>query len=450
MRASVLSVLSALVLFSISFANGGPIDGSRALGAGSIELSTVDGVELRSEDLSFVVRGDYVDVVAVYELENTGAAREVDFAFPVDFVTDFEEINELSEASTEPLEEVVGFTMTLDGVPLEISRVVADSSEVELAGWVYTRSSLWHVSTLHLEDGATHSLRVAYSFRPFFMDAAFSKSWFPSWGTRSFTYRVDPAGGWGDGTVDSFSCSIDISALMHTGDSYSLPEGGNWITPTVYGWSWTDRDLRSTEPLRVSFTVDNAKDSSFLLENLLDVGDVVVMRTSSELPAQGGNNYGSGNLLDMDFSTTWCPGGPDGGVGSWVELEMMRPCLVGALFIANGYTKSGEAYSANSRVRSARLTLTGDPDNQHGYGVEGVVFDEVITLEDEPWTELDQGNFARGLQLLFTESELGEAVSSIRLEILEVYPGDVWNDLCISELVISGYDAEDFERWNSY
>jgi hypothetical protein len=198
----------------------------------------------------------------------------------------------------------------------------------------------------------------------------------------------------------------------------------------------------------MSYSVTNAKNSQFLLDDRLDSSDVAAMRSSSDLAPQDGNSYGPGNLLDMDFTTAWCPGGPAGGVGSWVEFDM-EPCLIGTILLGNGYTKSAEAYAANSRARSVRLILTGDPDNPHGYGCEGVISDEVITLEDRPWVELDRGNFARGLQSLFSTGDMGEAVGRIRLEILEVYPGDACDDLCISELVISGYDGDDFARWES-
>jgi hypothetical protein len=449
MRDVRVTLLVLLFPPSAAFANGGPIDGSRVVGSGSVELGQVEGVVLRSEDLSFVLHADRVDAEVVYLLENTGPALDVEFGFPVDFLTDFEDVSYLYPEDSEPLPEVSEFTISLDGEPLRIDRVVADSSECVLDDWTWQMASLWHLATLRLLEGETHELRVSYTFKPSFLDAEYSKSWYPSWGPRSFFYRLDPAGGWGDGVVESASFRIDLGEIIHAGDEFTVPDGGSWIDPTTYGWTAADFDISRAEPLRASYTVDHLKDSEFILDNLLDAADVEAIRTSAVLPASGGFTYEPDNLIDMDFTTAWCPGGTGGGVGSWIELDM-EPCRLGSLLIANGYTKSGEAYAANSRIRSVRVTLTGDPDNGRGSGEVCVVSDEVITLEDIPWAELDRRNLARGLQVLYSEGDMGRSVAGIRLEILEVYPGAVWDDLCVSELVLSGYDGEDFERWDSY
>lgn len=447
MRDARMTLLVLLVPLSAASANGGPIDGSRVLGPGSVELAQVEGVELRSEELSFVLHADRVDAEAVYVLDNTGPATDVEFGFPVDFLIDLEDINYFYDEAADQLPEVSEFSMSLDGEPLQVDRVVADTSEYESNDWTFHRASLWHLTELRLSGGATHELRVTWSFKPSYLDAAFSKCWYPIWGPRSFVYRLDPAGGWGDGVVESVSVRIDLDEIVHSGDDFTMPGGGSWIDPSTYVWTAADFDMAGAEPLQALYSVDHLKDSEFILANLLDAGDVEAIRTSPVLPASGGITYEPENLLDMDFTTAWCPGGT--GAGAWIELDM-EPCLLGALLIANGYTKSEEAYTANSRIRSVRVTLTGDPDNGRGGGQEGVVYDEVITLEDIPWAELDGRNFARGLQELFSESDLGMAVAGIRLEILEVYPGTTWDDLCVSELVLSGYDGEDFERWDSY
>lgn len=438
---------AALVVAQSVSANGGPIGASRIVGTGDIRFEQTEGIELASEDLAFVVDGDYVDVDVEYILENNGQARRIEFAFPVDFVSDNPDIECFFDSEEAFPAEVERFSIFLGGEELMPGVFTTDTSEIVLDDYTFERSTCWFTTPVDLDEGI-NTLRVSYRYQPYFVDAAYSKSWLPCWSDRMVTYRLEPAGYWGDGVVGRFDWSIDLSQVIASGDGCSVPAGGRWTEPGIYEWSGTGVDLRSAGPLEFVYGVHHRMASAYTLEHLIDHDEIRDISSSSVLASQGGFDYDPGNLLDLDFSTAWCPGGSSGGAGSWIEIEL-EPCLVGEIYLLNGYTRSEESLSANSRIRSLRLTVECDEDNPlatYGYIGEG---SEVIELEDPGWLEVTDGNFTAPAACIFSQADLGVPANRFRIEVLDTYPGDECSDLCVSEIFIAGYDQAAVESWYS-
>lgn len=447
MRSTGGFAAAALVVAQAASANGGPIGGSRIVGTGDVRFEEVEGVELVSEDLSFVVDGDYVDVDVEYVLENTGQARRIEFAFPVDYVSDNPDFDCFHDSEGAFPDEIERFAIFLGGEELMPGVFTTDTSEIILDDYSFQRSTCWFTTPVDLAAGS-NTLRVSYRYQPYFLDAAFSKSWLPYWSPRTVTYRLDPAGYWGDGIVDRFDWSMDLSRVIASGDTFCVPPGGRWVEPGVYAWSGTGVDLRSAGPIEFEYGVQHRMASAYTLEHRIGPDDVVEMSASSVLSPQGGSDYGPENLLDLDFTTAWCPGGSSGGAGSWIEIEL-EPCLVGEIYLLNGYTKSEASLAANSRIRSLRLTVGCDDDNpltDYGYcGNET----EVIELEDPGWIGVNAENFTAPAVCICSYADIGAPANRIRIEVLDTYPGDEYQDLCVSEIVIAGYDQDAVESWYS-
>lgn len=439
-------VSAGLVVAGAAFANGGPIGASRIVGTGDIRFEETPEVELLSEDLLFTVDGQYVDVDVVYILENNGPARHVEFAFPVDFVSDNTDIEGFFDTEEAFPAEIESFTAFLGDGELMPGVFTTDTSEIVLDEYTYVMSTCWFTTSFELQGIDT--LRVSYRYMPYFVDAAYSKSWMPMWDWRTVAYRLDPAGYWGDGTVDSFSWSIDLTGVEAAGDLYELPDGGSWIEPGVYGWSGSDVDFKAAEPISFRYGVWNIMSSDYTLEHRLGPEDVESITSSSTLASQGGISYSPMNLVDLDFSTAWCPGGSSGGAGSWIEIEL-EPCLVGEIYLVNGYMKNSESLSANSRIRSLRVAVECDDDNPfrtYGYCSDE---DEVVELDDPEWTDVALDNFTGPAVRVFSMADMGAPADRIRIEVLDTYPGALYQDLCVSEIVIAGYDGEEIESWYS-
>jgi hypothetical protein len=129
---------------------------------------------------------------------------------------------------------------------------------------------------------------------------------------------------------------------------------------------------------------------------------------SSILPPDHGNTYGLYNLLDGNDATAWVEGSGGQGVGEFLVLEFNAPQSISGLTIRNGYHKSNDLYSKNSRVKEIHLIFsTGDELD--------------TTLRDTPSEQhvaLNRPVQAKWVQLI----------------IRSVYPGWKYTDTAINEL----------------
>jgi hypothetical protein len=131
---------------------------------------------------------------------------------------------------------------------------------------------------------------------------------------------------------------------------------------------------------------------------------------SSVLPAAQGNIYGPRNLTDGNDKTAWVEGSDGQGLGEFVVLEFDSARAVRGLAIRNGYDKSPDIFTKNSRVKDIELRFSS------GDSIEA-------TLKDEPGTQyvtLSQPIRAKWIELV----------------IRSVYPGSKYSDTAINELSV--------------
>ena len=166
---------------------------------------------------------------------------------------------------------------------------------------------------------------------------------------------------------------------------------------------------------------------------------------SSKLIEQG-YNYAWESIRDKDFSTAWVEGSCDDGIGEWViipikgnyqylnyENNILNKKLNVNLRINNGFCKNEKTFY-NNRVKKAKITIYEVPlrTGQHKtYALEEpcIMYETEILLEDT----MNQQNFS------FTCSPKapfleGSLYLYAQLTILDVYPGEKYQDTCISEM----------------
>lgn len=124
-------------------------------------------------------------------------------------------------------------------------------------------------------------------------------------------------------------------------------------------------------------------------------------------------------MLDGDTATAWNNSGQDVplGVGEELRVEFPEPVWLTGIVLANGDQRDDDRYLGNARVQRARVVLDA-----------GVSF--VVTFLDQ------QGRQA-------VQLDVPELTTGLRLEILQTYPGDTYDDLAISELGFRGYVADE-------
>jgi hypothetical protein len=131
-------------------------------------------------------------------------------------------------------------------------------------------------------------------------------------------------------------------------------------------------------------------------------------------------DFSPANLLDCDNATAWCEGVAGPGIGESVTLKFTGGFEIMALELYVGYPASPELYRANGRPAS--ILVEGDD----GYSA---VF------------ELEGDRVHHYLSLTEPGEEGGRSISELRLTILEVRPGELYDDTCLAEIVPCFADA---------
>ena len=131
---------------------------------------------------------------------------------------------------------------------------------------------------------------------------------------------------------------------------------------------------------------------------------------SSTLQGSGTTSYDPANLVDGDPETAWNEGSRGDGVGEWVELTLAAPADVTRVLLWNGYQK-GEQFPQNGRVRQLRIDA-----GERTFEVE------LLDVEGPQAVNLPQPVRAQ----------------RVRLTIDDVYVGDRYPDVALSEIEVYG------------
>lgn len=142
---------------------------------------------------------------------------------------------------------------------------------------------------------------------------------------------------------------------------------------------------------------------------------------SSSLKNQGKYTYNASNVHDYSLKSIWSEGVKGQGIGEYLlfKFEGNSP-RVSTITITNGCAQSKALYEANSRVKKLKVYYNDKPVG-------------ILNLKD-----------IRGYQTFETDTfGLGhEGVKpwSLKLEIMEVYPGTKYDDTVITEINLEGPD----------
>lgn len=150
----------------------------------------------------------------------------------------------------------------------------------------------------------------------------------------------------------------------------------------------------------------------------------IAVTASSTLPPGSTSNYSPDNLID-GTEASWSEGAKGSGVGEYISVDFRYPDQLKYVMLKNGFGKK-KYWESNGRIKRMKIS------DENGVS-------RTIELCDSPDMKV------YGL-LDLTEDENGTlwpseplSGSSYTFEILEVYPGEKWEDACITEM--------DFNHW---
>lgn len=144
---------------------------------------------------------------------------------------------------------------------------------------------------------------------------------------------------------------------------------------------------------------------------------------SSELDSSANHNYNAVNVFDADTLTAWADGSAGPGEGESISLclntsinQMHTSLKITQIVLMNGYFKTEALWRANGRVRQMALFVNG---KLHCF----------IDFLDERLLQSAE----------IPPVNLWEAPrTTLRFVIMDVYPGEKYDDVCITELGYRG------------
>lgn len=153
-------------------------------------------------------------------------------------------------------------------------------------------------------------------------------------------------------------------------------------------------------------------------------GYVKKIAASSVMQSDGKTTYKAENAHDFVKDTAWIPKKDDYGIGDSLiyefnfdkEKNYEGRLGVTTILLANGYKKSRKLWGANSRVKKMRMY------------VNGAAYRDIAVLDSFEIQTVDIG------KIMFPPRK----TTTIKFEILEVYPGNKYKETAISELVFEG------------
>jgi hypothetical protein len=134
--------------------------------------------------------------------------------------------------------------------------------------------------------------------------------------------------------------------------------------------------------------------------------------------------YAAENAHDFSIVTAWVEGVAGNGEGEYLKYAFPGICpRITAVLIHNGYVKNKDVWRDNGRVKKLLMYYNDKP-----YAV--------LNLKNT----MDLQRFEVGI--LGNEDRCeASPVWSIKFEILEVYPGDKYDDTVITEIYFDGIDV---------
>jgi hypothetical protein len=130
-------------------------------------------------------------------------------------------------------------------------------------------------------------------------------------------------------------------------------------------------------------------------------------------------NYHPSYVLDQNPATTWVAGGSDSGENDAITLplSMLSAARAIRLRIWNGYQKSKRVWTENAMPRGVRITVLDEDENQ------------VVSADRELTRTM-------GPQEVLVDLPPRRGLAAVRLTILSVYPGQRFNDTCVSDILV--------------
>jgi hypothetical protein len=386
------------------------------------EPKATENIRILDEKLTVGLGPNEADVEVRYLMRNmTGKKVKVRFGFPVE--ESFDDDNTMGyEPEAKPkardgkkLAYCRNYQITAAG---KLVKAVWQGETTEIKGPQLKGVAGWLISELTF--AANEEKPVMIRFQSVYPTDVWSMS---ESGTRSaglFRYRLSTAACWngtiGTGRIVLKPQGIDPSWLRVIKPVNRFRnEGGNlvWTFENLEPTLADDFEIEARPKTDFHSAQSQAKEQTHA-EYIERRGQWTMahsnyqVKASSTLPPEGNINYHPENIR-LPWSEMWCEGVAGPGVGEWLELvpEVAKPLV--AISIKPGCFKSDALFAANARPKKMRVELNGGNS---------------FTVEIPDARE----------EFEFLVSNYQKPVKSVRLTFEDVWPGNRFEDLCVTSV----------------
>jgi|AntRauTorckE6833_2_1112554.scaffolds.fasta_scaffold09559_2 hypothetical protein len=431
MKSHILrSLLAAFAATSVALANGGGYIRGGVANTGDIEgfePTATENVQILDEKLHIRAGKSKASVEVRYLMRNvTDKKTKVRFGFPAE--ESFGNPNPYNAAQVEPHENPAyckNYQITAAGKPLKVKWQAEKNPENDER---MKHLSGWNISEITFAAGEEIPVMIRF-------DSEYPhESWFVSDDSSDsasiFRYRLSTAACW-HGPIVQGRVVVEPDGIHPEDIRVIKPvnrfkkDGDRWIwnfenlEPTLnddleiecqpatrfYGSQLIGK-YRENLPshLYVDF-IERGKSWSMLHANY-------TVEASSTLSPDGKTRYDPENVRDRWGENAWSEGAEGSGTGEWLEITPAEPKPLQAIHIKPGYQKSKtNLFKANARPKTMRIELNGE----HRFDAE------IPDREEE--IEVPVIGYEK-------------PVKKIRLTFTAVYPGNRYEDLCITRVLL--------------
>jgi len=433
MKKNIIIIL--LIILNIPlYPNGMAVDGSAIYRTGNIYSVKKPDIILEQEILSIVINNDSTNVTVKYYFRNTGKSDTIDYIFPVDYYIT-REFLESEFPRYDYTDQVNPFIKNIqiieDGIERKFSEIIKNDKKNNN----HQIATTWFKDKFIFPVNNTKEFVISYTVVNDFQDYVFTSDIFDRYSKREFRYRLKPSSCWGNGVVKQFNCTIDLNQIINQGGkilNIKLPIQTDTNSAKM-NIDISEFDLSSSSDINIQYDLSNYYKTKDILDNNITKRSIKSISTSSCL----NSNYSSNNLIDQNMSTAWVEGKNDSGIGETISIEFNEANILGVLLI-NGYMKNKKIFEANNRLKKVRIDYT----YKFMYDLKSPVKENsiILNIPNRSFNKYSSKIFAPFSNLLTQYSDAYLRIYNMKITILDVYPGDKYNDTCISEIIVFGHE----------
>ncbi len=421
-KAWAVAMVALLTLAPAAYADDGRIGGD----SGNVRPIASEHIRMESETVQLIAYDGFAECLVDFKFVNSGPAEEVRLGFP--FALD-------DKSSETPGIALGGFQAWQGDTPLKVTATTGFDGPFE-SGWFE------HQATF---PTGTTFIRVRYVSRPSMTAGVSDMDVTPPeyagmfGGTASYWYVLHTGAGW-QGTIGRAVVRYTISkdtrgwAFGTAGwptEASTGPSGFTQTGPRSFQWIIEDFEPaqdaetgQSPYDIRLFYNQGYASQENAAAhpEWIKPLASGASASSESPLLEWDDPKFSADRAIDSDPVTAWLSKpGTRSGRGETLRVDLGQTRMVREVRIIPGYARLPQDFTDHARPRRATLIFS------DGTQVP-------ITLSDEPSVQRFPVNVT---------------CSSATLRIDDVYPGDAFQNVGISEIEFGEYAAPRFESYDT-